>query len=199
MPGPDRLALFLEVVDRLNLDDLGMTALAEPDEAGRAEIFARATQAAGRAGPDRLAELHATPDRIRRHMLVAYNRRGIEPSWFGLIWGRSIGRAGDRATLISAIEDAAVAAIADDLLPADDLATLREPLALIASMRGAAPAVNPPIDSGPGRAFVALVGIASSLAFGVGVVFVPLAILIARIGQRRRRLDDAWDDALEAD
>jgi hypothetical protein len=186
MPGPDRLALFLEVIDRLNLDDLGMTALAEPDPAVRAEILNRATQAAGNAGPDRLAELQATPGRIRRHMLVAYNRRGIEPSWFGLIWSRSIGRADDRAHLISAIEGAALAAVANDLLPADDLATLREPLALLASMRGTAPAVNPMVESRIGRAFVGIVGIAGSLAFGLGVVVVPLAVLIARIGQRRR-------------
>jgi hypothetical protein len=187
MPGLDRLALFLEVVDRLNLDDLGMTALSEPDRAIRAEIFDRATQAASRAGPERLAELHATPARIRRHMLVAYNRRGIEPSWFGLIWSRSIGRADDRAHLMLAIEDAALAAVANDLLPADDLAILREPLALIASMGATAPAVNPLIASGIGRVFVALVGIAGSVAFGLGVVLVPLAVLLARAGQRRRR------------
>jgi hypothetical protein len=196
MAGPDRLALFLQVLDRLSLDDLGMTALPEPDAAARSERFDRAMAAAGRAGPDRQAELEATPRRIREHLLAAYNDRGFQPSWFGVMWARSIGRADDRAHLISAIEDAGIAAVVHDLLPADDLAALREPFVLAASMRSTAPSINPRIEL-PERAapLIAIVLVGSLLVVGSVVVFVFL-ILVATATRRRRRLalDDDPDD-----
>ena len=196
MPGPDRLALFLQVLDRLDLEDLGMTALPEPDGAVRSERFGRALEAARQAGPDRLAELVATPDRIRVHMLVAYNVLGFQPSWFGVMWTRSIGRADDRAHLISAIEDAGIAAVADDLLPADDLAALREPFVLAASMRGTAPSINPPIELPEhGRLIVAIVLIACLLVVGSFVVFVLLVLAAVATRRRRDRIDDLAEEA----
>jgi hypothetical protein len=197
MAGPDRLALFLQVLDRLSLDDLGMTALPEPDDAARAERFERAMTAARLAGPDRPAELEATPRRIREHLLAGYNVLGFQPSWFGVIWARSIGRADNRAYLIAAIEDAAIAAVADDLLPADDLAALREPFVLAASMRGTAPSINPRIEL-PRQAapFIAAALVVSLLLVG-SVVVVAFVILVATTTQRRRQrpgLDDHPDD-----
>jgi hypothetical protein len=199
MAGPDRLALFLQVLDRLSLDDLGMTALPEPDATARSERFERAIAAAGRAGPDRLAELEDTSRRIREHLLAGYNVLGFQPSWFGVMWSRSVGRADDRAHLISAIEDAAIAAVVDDLLPADDLVALREPFVLAASMRGTAPSINPRIElpeqAGP---LVAVVLVVSLLVVGSVVVFVFL-ILAATATRRRRRIafDDGSDDGPE--
>ena len=195
MPGPDRLALFLQVLDRLDLEDLGMTALPEPDAAVRSERFERALEAGRRAGPDRLAELVATPDRIRVHMLVAYNVLGFQPSWFGVMWTRSIGRADDRAHLISAIEDAGIAAVANDLLPADDLAALREPFALAASMRGTAPSINPRIElPEQGRLLVAVVLIACLLVVGPSVVFVFLILAAVATRRRRQRIDEVPEE-----
>jgi hypothetical protein len=187
MTGPDRLAPFLARLDRLNLDDLGVIVLPEPDGVARSVLLERALAGAARAGPDRVAELSAVPRRVREHLLRAYNVRGLEPSWFGIIWNRSLGRADDRSHLIAAIEDAAIAAVADDLLPAGDLADLREPFEVAASMTGTAPSVNPLIESRRGRVFVALVGIASILVIGGDVILVPAATLIARLSQRRRR------------
>ncbi|MEA2549451.1 MAG: hypothetical protein QOE42_2049 [Chloroflexota bacterium] len=199
MAGPDRLALFLQVLDRLSLDDLGMTALPEPDAGARSERFERAMAAAARAGPDRLAELEAAPRRIREHLLAGYNVLGFQPSWFGVMWSRSVGRADDRAHLISAIEDAAIAAVVDDLLPADDLVALREPFVLAASMRGTAPSINPRIELPEQAALlVAVVLVVSLLVVGSVVVFVFL-ILAATATRRRRRLafDDGPDDGPE--
>ena len=193
MAGPDRLALFLQVLDRLSLDDLGMTALPEPDDAARSERFERAIAAAGRAGPDRLAELEATPGRIREHLLAGYNVLGFQPSWFGVMWARSIGRADDRAHLISAIEDAAIAAVADDLLTADDLTALREPFVLAASMRGTAPSINPRIElPNQAVALVALLLVVCVLVVGSVVVFAFLILVATTTRRRRRRL--AFDD-----
>ena len=187
MTGPDRLAPFLARLDRLSLDDLGVIVLPEPDGGARSALLERAIAAAERAGPDRVAELSAVPVRIREHMFRAYNRRGLEPSWFGIIWNRSLGRADDRSHLIAAIEDAAISAVADDLLSVEDLAALREPLEVAASMTGTAPSVNPMIESRGGHAAVALAGLASMLVFGGGMVLVPAATLIARFVQRLRR------------
>ncbi len=187
MTGPDRLAPFLARLDRLSLDDLGVIVLPEPDGGARSALHERVIAAAERASPDRVAELSAVPVRIREHMLRAYNRRGLEPSWFGIIWNRSLGRADDRSHLIAAIEDAAISVAAEDLLPADDLAALREPFEVAASMTGTAPSVNPMIESRGGHAVVALAGLASMLVFGSGMVLVAAATLIARFAQRLRR------------
>jgi hypothetical protein len=178
----DRLAPFLEQLYRRNLDDLGVIALPEPDQAVRAELLASATAAAAAAGPDRLAELRSVPDRVGALAFRSYSFRGYEPSWFGLMWGRSIGRAGDRARLIAAVEDAAVAEVVADLLPADDLAALREPFELASSMAGAASSVNPRITSRRAAGVVAGVYLAAWLA-GAGAV---IAGAIVGLLSRRR-------------
>lgn len=165
----DRLAPFLEQLYRRNLDDLGMISLPEPDPVARGELLASATAAAVAAGPDRLAELRAVPDRVGELAFRSFSFRGYEPSWFGLMWGRSIGRAGDRARLVAAVEDAAVAELVADLLPADDLAALREPFELASSMAGAASSVNPRIASRKAAGVVAGVYLAAWLA-GAGAV-----------------------------
>jgi hypothetical protein len=179
----DRLAPFLEQLYRRNLDDLGMIALPEPDAAVRGELLASATAAAAAAGPDRLAELRAVPDRVGALAFRSFSFRGYEPSWFGLMWGRSIGRAGDRARLVAAVEDAAVAEVVADLLPADDLAALREPFELASSMAGTASSVNPRVTSRTAAGVVAGVYLAAWLA-GAGAV---IAGAIVGVLSRRRR------------
>jgi hypothetical protein len=186
---PDRLAPFLGRLDHLNLDDLGMIALPEPDQAARAALLQRAVDAASGAGPDRLAQVRAAPARARDEAFRAYSRRGLEPSWFGLIWARSIGRADDRARLVAAIEDAAVAEAVADLLPADDLEALREPFELAASMAGAAPPVNPRLDASRRSGF-AVVAWLTAFLVGVGL---PVAGGIAALLARRRRAADRDD------
>src|SRR5258706_11344707 len=147
-PAIDRTAAFLATLLRFSVDDLAVLALPEPDPDERTALLARAITAAEQAG--RLDEVRAAPGRAREVIVNAFAFRAYDPTWFGLNWGRSLGRADDRARLLVAVEDAAVAAVVADLLPEDDVAALREPFERIASMAGNAPAANPLIQ-GPNR------------------------------------------------
>jgi hypothetical protein len=179
----DRVGAFLETLERLAVDDLAMLALPEPDPDERAALLARAEAAAEEAG--RFDEVRAAPKRAREALVQAFSFRGYDPTWFGLNWGRSLGRADDRARLVAAVEDAAVAAVVADLLPEDDVATLREPFERVASMAGTGPAANPLIErAGPRRAVVAAIfalTFAGAAAIGGGI-----AALGAMAARRRR-------------
>jgi hypothetical protein len=172
-PPADPLAAFLAELGRYSVDDLSMVALPEPDADERAALLQRAVDAAHAA--DRRAELAMAPARAREQLFRAWSRRGYEPTWFGLNWGRSLGRADDRARLVAAVEDAAVAAVMADLLSPEDVGALREPFDIATSMAGAAPASNPIIrGSGPQRGFVAAL-----LGLGiVGAVLTTGALLV---------------------
>jgi hypothetical protein len=185
--GSDRVGAFLETLSRLAVDDLAVLALPEPDRDDRTAALGRAEAAAERAG--RLEELRAAPKRAREILVQAYSFRAYDPTWFGLNWGRSLGRADDRARLLAAVEDAAVAAVVADLLAEDDVAGLREPFEHVASMAGTAPAANPLIEGAVGRR--ALVGALFVLsAVGIGAVGGGLAALAALGARRRRRPSD---------
>jgi hypothetical protein len=172
-PPADPLAAFLAELGRYSVDDLAMVALPEPDPDERAALLQRAVDAAHAA--DRREELAMAPVRAREQLFRAWSRRGYEPTWFGLNWGRSLGRADDRARLVAAVEDAAVAAVMADLLSPEDVGALREPFDIATSMAGAAPASNPIIrGSGPQRGFVAAL-----LGLGiVGAVLTTGALLV---------------------
>ena len=188
--GVDRVAPFLERLSHLNLDDLAMLALPEPDEAARNTLLQRALDAAEAAG--RGSEAREAPSRARDAMVRAYSFRGYDATWFGLNWGRSIGRASDRARLIAAIEDAALADVIADLLPADDIAVLREPFEIATSMTGTGPLANPRLDSQAG------VGVVSAAWLVGAVSLVGPAVIAALAGiasLRRRRRDQMGDEA----
>jgi hypothetical protein len=172
-PSTDPLEAFLAELGRLNIDDLLMIALPEPDPEERAGLLQRAVDAAHAA--DRREALAVAPIKARDQLFRAWSRRGIDPTWFGLNWGRSLGRADDRARLIAAVEDAAVAAVVADVLPEEDVAALREPFEIARSMKGAAPAANPIIrGTGPQRGLVSAV-----LALGiVGAVATTGGLLV---------------------
>lgn len=166
------LEAFLAELGRLSVDDLTMVALPEPDPDERAELLQRAVDAAAAGG--RREALAAAPGRARDALFRSYSRRGYDPTWFGLNWGRSLGRADDRARLVAAAEDAAVAAVVAGLLPDEDLAALREPFEIATSMTGAAPEANPTARGSAGRravvAALLLLGLLLSLVFGVWFV-----------------------------
>ena len=186
----DRVGSFLDRLSRLNIDDLAMLALPEPDAAARAELLQRALDAAVAAGRGDVAR--EAPARARDAIVRAYSFRGYDVTWFGLNWGRSIGRATDRARLIAAIEDAAVAEVVADLLPSDEVAALREPFEIATSMTGAGPSASPRLDSKAGVGIVGvawLVGALSMLGPAVVAALAGLASL------RRRRRDALGDDA----
>jgi hypothetical protein len=180
-PAPDdRLTAFLERIARLSVDDLVVLALPEPDPDERAALLARAEAAAQGAG--RLDAFRTAPRRARDAVFRAFAARAYDPTWFGLNWGRSLGRAEDRARLIAAVEDAAVAAVVADLLPDDELAALREPFELAASMTGAGPAANPRLEgSAARRGLVAAAFILGATVVGtVSGGLIALAALAAR-------------------
>ena len=184
----DRVGAFLEVLERLAVDDLAMLALPEPDPEERSALLVRAEAAAAKAG--RLDELRAAPSRAREAVVQAFAFRAYEPTWFGLNWGRSLGRADDRARLVAAVEDAAVAAVVADLLPGDDVAALREPFEHVASMAGTAPAASPLIE-GPRRRR-ALVAALFALTFaGAAAIGGSIAALAALGGGRHRPPSDS--------
>jgi hypothetical protein len=186
----DRLAPFLERLSRLSVDDLAIIALPEPDEPTRRELLQGALDAAEAAG--RGAEVRAAPARARDQLLDAFARRAYEPTWFGLNWSRSLGRAADRARLLAAVEDAAVAESVADLLGADDLAALREPFEIASSMGGTAPTSNPRVEGAAPRAGVAGLVFGTWLVGGlIGIVPAVIAALagIASLRRRRRERD----------
>ena len=178
----DRVGTFLEALDRLTVDDLAVLALPEPDPAERTALLERAESAAEEAG--RHDEVRDAPRRAREALVQAFSFRGYDPTWFGLNWGRSLGRADDRARLVAAVEDAAVAAVVADLLPEDDVAKLREPFERIASMAGTAPAANPLIE-GPGRRRAVVAAIFVVSAAGAAAIGGAVAA-IGALGAKRR-------------
>jgi len=187
MPPVDRTAAFLETLSRLSVDDLAVLALPEPDPDERTDLLARAITVAEEAG--RLDEVRAAPGRARAVIVQGFSFRAYEPTWFGLNWGRSLGRADDRARLLAAVEDAAIAAVVADLLSEDDVAALREPFERIASMGGTAPAANPLIQ-GPNRrravvGAIFLLGAAGAVALG------GLIAAVGALGPRRRPPSDS--------
>lgn len=181
----DRVAPFLERLSRLSLDDLAMLALPEPDAATRNELLQRALDAGVAAG--RGAEAREAPARARDAIVRSFSFRGYDATWFGLNWGRSIGRATDRARLIAAVEDAAVAEVVADLLPSDDVGALREPFELVSSMAGTAPLANPRLDSKAGFVVVGAAWLVGALSV-VGPAVIAALAGIASLRRRRREL-----------
>jgi hypothetical protein len=181
----DRIAAFLDRLAHLSVDDLGVIALPGPDPDQRATLLARADAAAAAAGRD--DELREAIARTRAALVDAFSSRGLDPTWFGLNWGRSLGRAEDRARLLATAEDAAVAEVVADLLPAEDVEALREPFDLVASMAGTAPAVSPSVGrSAPRKAAVVAVWMAGLLS-GATVAGAGAAAAIATLVRRRPR------------
>jgi hypothetical protein len=114
-PTSERTRSCLERLDRLGVDDLSVLALAPSDPSELDRLRERAELTAEDAG--RLGELDEAVIRARELVVHAFSFRGLEPTWFGLNWGRALSRADDRARLLAAVEDAAMATVVEDLLP----------------------------------------------------------------------------------
>ena len=188
-PPADPLEAFLAELGRFSVDDLAMVALPEPDPDERAALLQRAVDAAHAA--DRREELAMAPARAREQLFRAWSRRGYEPTWFGLNWGRSLGRADDRARLVAAVEDAAVAAVVADLLSPEDVGALREPFEIATSMAGAAPrrirSFAAHQASAPSSWSASAVAISAAVFTGAYVLGGALAAGLLAVAQRRRR------------
>jgi hypothetical protein len=178
----DRLDAFLHELDRTKLADLEVLALPEPDPDGRAALLARVAEAA--AQPDAV-DVEGTRIGVRELMLRRLSGDGFRPTWAGLNWVASPMRIEDRARLIVAVEDAAVAALLEDRLDPDDVAALGEPYAIASSMEGAGTTGVPDL-SGSRIAAAPLTALAVSTgAGGLGII----ATIAAFLRRRRRRLE----------
>jgi hypothetical protein len=136
----ERIDEFLSRLDHFSVDDLTMLALGPVDAEERDRLLDEIDEAAAAAG--RLDEVDEAAERALDVLLNAFSFRSLEPTWFGLNWGRSLGRPEDRALLFQAVGDAAMAAVVEDLVP-DAAAALSEPFEIATSMAGAAPSVSP--------------------------------------------------------
>ncbi len=96
-------------------------------------------------------------------------------------------RIEDRARLIVAVEDAAVAALLVDRLDPDDVAALREPFEIASSMVGAGTTGVPDLTgSRLAAAPLTAVFVSTGGFAGLGIV----AAIAAFLRRRRRRLED---------
>lgn len=173
----EQIVAFLGRLDRLSVDELSVLALAPPDPAETNLLRERAALAAERAG--RADDLDEAIDLAREMVIHAFAFRGLEPTWFGLNWGRALSRPEDRALLLAAIEDAATASVVADLVP-DVAAALAEPYELAASMRGSAPTSNPASTTHRNAVRVSWVlGAFGWLAFGAQLLFDVVAEIVA--------------------
>lgn len=181
-PG-DRLDAFLHELDRTKLADLEVLALPEPDPEERAALLARVAEAAAR--PDAV-DVDGTRAGIRELMLRRLSGDGFRPTWAGLNWVASPMRIEDRAWLIVAVEDAAVAALLEDRLDPDDVAALREPFAIASSMEGAGTTGVPDLSgSRLAAAPVTALAVSAGSIGGLGII----AAIAAFLRRRRRRLE----------
>ena len=173
----ERVEGFLRRLERISVDDLSVLALAPADPVEAGGLQERAEDAAEQAG--RLDLFDAAVDRSRDVIVQSFSFRGLEPTWFGLNWGRALSRSEDRTRLFEAVEDAAMAAVVEDLLP-EEAAALAEPFELAASMLGAAPSSNP--SSVPHRNAVRtawLLGAFGWIAVGANLIVELVAEIVA--------------------
>jgi hypothetical protein len=170
----DRIDGFLHRLDHLSVDDLSMVALGPTDRVERDRLLDEVDAAASAAG--RLDEVDDAADRAIAVLVHDFAFRGLEPTWFGLNWGRSLPRSGDRALLFQAVGDAAMAAVVADLVP-ETAAALSEPFEIATSLAGAAPSVSPSSDGRRGTNVVrALWLVAAFLVIGAVLAGIEAAI-----------------------
>jgi hypothetical protein len=176
----------------IDREDLQRIALPLPDAARRAARD-RAIEAATVAGHGDLLEEGRAE--IRRRVIDEYAAAGYRPTWLGLNWSVSTGRPMDRVALAAALDDAAVAAIAADLIPADDIAELTWPYERLAGQATGGP---PPeslafaLRSSSGRlaaaGFVVVVlGLSAFLATGSEGLLAAIVAAIGLLALVRRR------------
>lgn len=193
-----RVAVLLERITRI---ELGVVVVAPPD-AVRLAAQERARAAAIEAGRGSL--LDEAVGAARETTLRSYARAGFSGTWAATEMAASVATANDRVAAASAFEEAASAAVVEDLLDDDTLEVLRATSDKLARSTGlpapgslaafAAPAGN--AARGPLQVFVvvgfvaagALVGVAFGLGFGLLALAIGV-LIIAGTARGRPRLD----------
>ena len=134
-----RLEALFARIDRLIPDDLAHVGMEVDRRAARGAARRTAEEAVRRAD---LAGLVGEARAMARDRLTERWAGGLyRPSWAGALnWGVSTGRAEDRAQVIWALEDAALAAVAEGLVDDRDLALLASDGEAILDMATGGPA-----------------------------------------------------------
>lgn len=194
----DRVRSLLERFTRVELQ---VVVVASPD-ATRIAARDRARTAAIVAGRGPL--LNEAVALAREATIRAFAQGGFSGTWAATDMAVSVVRASDRVAAASAVEEAMIAAVVEDLVDDDTLEVLRSTWNELVSLRGipspgslsafaspAATAVRGPLQVTIVAAFVILcvaVGFAIGLAAGLLLLALSLAI-VAGLTRRRRQPD----------
>jgi hypothetical protein len=127
-----RAARFLEDLDHLGIEDVGLVSLPPDGAAERTPAREAAVAACTAAGLGPLLE--STREKARTRVIRMYDRNMYQPTWAGLNWGRSLGTVEDRVAVAAAIEDAAIGTVATDVVAAEQAEALLEPMRLLVAM-----------------------------------------------------------------
>ena len=176
----ERLAAFAARLERIGLEDFRSVALAPSAAADRAEARAAASRAVEAAG---LSDVWDDAQRaVHQHIGRVYAGGGFRPTFVGVNWGLSTGSVDDRVAATAAVEDAALASLADGLAAERDVDTLRDPFEVIAQAHpvphggDALPTIAELRRLGPiGMVLAIAVGVASLASVVAGLW--PLAIV----------------------
>jgi hypothetical protein len=182
----ERIAALKAAVAELDREDVQRISLPLPDDARRAALGRAIAAADGAARGEALAKLRKT---LYHEAFVRYDRAILRPTWLGLNWGVSSGTSEDRVAIAAAFDEAAVVAIADDLLSEDDRDVLGwAPDVLLGSAAHAGDSGSLahalPCDA-RGQAATAAAAIGGVL-LGVGLIAAPIVAAAAALTRRRR-------------
>lgn len=128
----ERLRAFGATLERIGLDDFRQLALSWTAAADRSAARATARQAVDAAGLGHLADEAAAA--VFAYMDRLYASGSYHPTWVALNWGLSTGPVQDRVAAAEAVQDAALATVAEGIASDAVLATLRAPFELIADV-----------------------------------------------------------------
>jgi hypothetical protein len=182
------------LLDRARRIQLQVVVVAPPDDA-RLAARDRARSAAIAAGREALIDEAVAA--ARDQTLRGFARSAFSGTWAFTDWSMSVARADDRVAAASALEEAAMAEVVEDLVDPDTLEVLRSTSEELASMAqvptpGSIAGIGRPGAPIQGLVPLALVGaLAFVLVLGglVGASIVTLALglaLVAGLAQRRR-------------
>ncbi|MBA3235898.1 MAG: hypothetical protein H0T59_07895 [Chloroflexi bacterium] len=177
--------------DRLERIDLQVVVVGPPDAVRRA-ARERAQAAADAAG--RGALLDDTLGEVREATLRAFSRAAFSGTWAASEMAASVASARDRVAAVAAFEEAAIAAVTEDLVDDDTLDILRAtadhlvdltgmpaPMALSALGSPRTPAVRSPLQGaviiGAAVALGGFVGSASGAIAGMALGIVIVAVM----------------------
>lgn len=170
-----RVDAFLQDLDHVGIEDVGLVSLPAGDTAGRTPARQAAVSACDQAGLGPC--LADAREQARTRVIRMYDRNSYQPTWAGLNWGRSLGTVEDRVAIAAAIEDAAIGTVALDVAPPDVVETLLEPMRLVVALHP----TDGPRSQFAGTGWTARFGAVLYLIF-VATTVVGLGVLLGPIG-----------------